>query len=29
MGVHDLQATDHDGRLFNLLDEGEPLLDLF
>ena len=29
MGVDDLQATDRDGRVFNLLDEGEPLLDLF
>jgi uncharacterized protein (DUF1501 family) len=29
MGVHDLAANDRDGRVFNLLDEGEPLLDLF
>ena len=29
MGIHDLEATDKDGRVFNLLAEGEPLLDLF
>ena len=29
MGVHDLTATDKDGRVFNLLAEGEPLLELF
>lgn len=29
MGVKDLNATDRDGRTFNLLDDGEPLLDLF
>ncbi|HUY90613.1 MAG TPA: DUF1501 domain-containing protein [Pirellulales bacterium] len=28
MGVHDLEATDKDGRVFNLLAEGEPLLEL-
>jgi uncharacterized protein (DUF1501 family) len=29
MGVADLRATDRDGRVYNLLDEGEPLLELF
>ncbi len=29
MGVDDLTANDRDGRVFNLLDAGEPLLDLF
>ena len=29
MGVHDLTATDKDGRVYNLLDEGEPLRELF
>jgi uncharacterized protein (DUF1501 family) len=29
MGVTDLSATDRDGRVVNLLDEGEPLRDLF
>jgi hypothetical protein len=29
MGIHDLEATDKDGRVFNLLAEGEPLLELF
>lgn len=29
MGIDDLQAADRNGRVFNLLDEGEPLLDLF
>ncbi len=29
MGVHDLSAVDREGRPFNLLDEGRPLLDLF
>ncbi|HEX7376384.1 MAG TPA: DUF1501 domain-containing protein [Pirellulales bacterium] len=29
MGIHDLSATDKDGRVFNLLAEGEPLLELF
>jgi uncharacterized protein (DUF1501 family) len=29
MGVRDLQATDRDGRVANLLAEGGPLLDLF
>ena len=29
MGVHDLSATARDGRVYNLLDDGEPLLDLF
>jgi hypothetical protein len=25
MGVHDLEAKDPDGRVFNLMAEGEPL----
>lgn len=29
MGINDLTATARDGRVFNLLDEGEPLVDLF
>jgi uncharacterized protein (DUF1501 family) len=29
MGVRDLEATDRDGRTFNLLAEGEPLVSLF
>jgi hypothetical protein len=29
MGIHDLEATDKDGRVFNLLAEGEPLVELF
>jgi len=29
MGVHDLSATDKNGRVFNLLEKGEPILDLF
>jgi hypothetical protein len=29
MGVRDLTATDKDGRVYNLLDEGEPLRELF
>jgi hypothetical protein len=29
MGVHDLRAADRDGRVVNLLDDGEPLLELF
>jgi hypothetical protein len=29
MGVHDLQAKDKDGRIFNLLTEGTPLVELF
>ena len=29
MGVDDLWTKDRDGRVFNLLDEGEPLLELF
>ena len=29
MGVHDLEARDRDGRVFNLLAEGEPLTALF
>jgi uncharacterized protein (DUF1501 family) len=29
MGIHDLDATDRDGRQFNLLAEGEPLASLF
>jgi hypothetical protein len=29
MGVRDLEATDKDGRVFNLLAEGEPLVELF
>lgn len=29
MGVADLTATDKDGRVFNLLADGEPLLELF
>jgi hypothetical protein len=29
MGGHDLTATDKDGRVYNLLEEGEPLRELF
>ena len=29
MGIHDLTATDNDGRVYNLLEEGEPLRELF
>jgi hypothetical protein len=29
MGIVDLTAKDRDGRIYNLLDEGEPLLSLF
>ena len=29
MGIHDLAATAKDGRVYNLLEEGEPLRDLF
>ena len=29
MGVHNLEAYDNQGRPYNLLDEGQPLLDLF
>lgn len=29
MGIRDLQATDAQGRPYNLLDEGQPILDLF
>jgi uncharacterized protein (DUF1501 family) len=29
MGVHDLEARDRDGRVFNLLAEGEPIVSLF
>jgi hypothetical protein len=29
MGAHDLTATDKDGRVYNLLEEGEPLRALF
>jgi hypothetical protein len=29
MGVRDLTATDKDGRVYNLLDEGQPLRELF
>ncbi len=29
MGIEDLAARDQDGRVFNLLDEGEPLRELF
>jgi len=29
MGIDDLEATDRQGRPFNLLDEGAPILDLF
>ena len=29
MGVHDLAATDKDGRVYHLLEEGEPLRELF
>jgi hypothetical protein len=29
MGIKNLEATDKDGRTFNLLAEGEPLLELF
>jgi hypothetical protein len=29
MGIHDLEATTSDGRVYNLLEPGAPLLDLF
>jgi len=29
MGIHDLTARDINGRIYNLLSEGEPLLSLF
>lgn len=29
MGIHDLEARDRDGRTFNLLADGEPLVSLF
>ena len=29
MGVHDLTATDKNGRVFNLLEKGEPIRELF
>jgi hypothetical protein len=29
MGINQLEATDKDGRTFNLLAEGEPLYELF
>jgi hypothetical protein len=29
MGIDDLSATDRDGRVYNLLDDGEPIRDLF
>jgi hypothetical protein len=29
MGVHDLEAKDPDGRVFNLMAEGEPISALF
>ena len=29
MGVHELEAKDRDGRVYNLLAEGEPLTSLF
>jgi hypothetical protein len=29
MGVHDLTATAVDGRVYNLLEDGEPLRELF
>ena len=29
MGIHDLTATANDGRVYNLLEEGEPLRELF
>ena len=29
MGIEDLQATDLQGRPYNLLEEGRPLVDLF
>ncbi len=29
MGIHDLTATANDGRVYNLLEAGEPLIDLF
>lgn len=29
MGIHDLEAKDPDGRVFNLLAEGEPIAELF
>ena len=28
-GIHDLRATANDGRVYNLLEDGEPLRDLF
>ena len=29
MGIHDLEAIDPQGRPYNLLDAGQPLIDLF
>jgi uncharacterized protein (DUF1501 family) len=29
MGIDDLSATGRDGRVYNLLDDGEPIRDLF
>ena len=29
MGIADLEARDRDGRVYNLLADGEPLMDLF
>jgi hypothetical protein len=29
MGIHDLEARDRDGRVFNLLADGEPIVSLF
>ena len=29
MGIHDLEATDRDGRVYNLLAEGQPLTSMF
>ena len=29
MGIDDLSATDRQGRPFNLMDEGRPLVELF
>ena len=29
MGIHDLTARDKEGRIFHLLDTGDPLLQLF
>jgi hypothetical protein len=29
MGIRDLTATDKDGRVYSLLDDGEPLRELF